>query len=48
MRVKITLICSSCGNKNYIISKNKATHPEKFETMKFCPKERIVTLHREG
>ena len=41
MRVKITLICSSC-------SKNKATHPEKVETMKFCPKERIVTLHREG
>lgn len=42
MRVKITLICSSCGNKNYISSKNKATHPEKVETMKFVPKNELL------
>ncbi|MFC4651467.1 50S ribosomal protein L33 [Lactococcus nasutitermitis] len=47
MRVKITLRCTSCGSKNYISSKNKATHPEKVESLKFCPKERLVTLHKE-
>ncbi|MCL2677102.1 MAG: 50S ribosomal protein L33 [Streptococcaceae bacterium] len=47
MRVKITLRCSSCKSKNYISSKNKTTKPDKVEVMKFCPKERKVTLHKE-
>ena len=47
MRVKITLACTSCKSKNYISSKNKSSNPDKVETMKFCPKERMVTLHRE-
>ncbi|MEY8443446.1 50S ribosomal protein L33 [Lactococcus ileimucosae] len=47
MRVKITLACTICKSKNYISSKNRSSHPGKVETMKFCPKERMVTLHRE-
>lgn len=48
MRVKIDLKCSSCGNKNYLTSKNKATHPDKMQVLKYCPKERKVTLHIEN
>ncbi|MDR1605933.1 MAG: 50S ribosomal protein L33 [Streptococcaceae bacterium] len=47
MRVKINLKCSSCGQKNYISSKNKATHPDKVQVLKYCPKERQVTIHLE-
>lgn len=47
MRVKINLQCSSCGSKNYLTSKNKATHPDKIKVPKYCPKERKVTLHVE-
>ena len=45
MRVKIHLKCSSCGSQNYLTSKNSKTHPDKIEVLKYCPKERKVTLH---
>ncbi|MFU2163532.1 50S ribosomal protein L33 [Streptococcus pluranimalium] len=48
MRVKIHLKCSGCGHKNYLTSKNKATHPENIQVPKYCPKERKVTLHLES
>ncbi|MGT2926642.1 50S ribosomal protein L33 [Streptococcus cuniculipharyngis] len=48
MRVKINLTCSSCQSKNYLTSKNKKTHPEKIQVLKYCPKERKVTLHLES
>ena len=48
MRVKINLECSSCGSKNYLKSKNKTTHPERIQGLKYCPKERKVTLHIES
>ncbi|MGT2661263.1 50S ribosomal protein L33 [Streptococcus urinalis] len=48
MRVKINLKCSECGSKNYLTSKNKTNHPEKIEVLKYCPKERKVTLHIES
>ncbi|EOB23929.1 50S ribosomal protein L33 [Streptococcus pneumoniae] len=47
MRVKINLKCSSCGSINYLTSKNSKTHPDKIEVLKYCPKERKVTLHLE-
>ena len=47
MRVKINLQCSECGSKNYLTSKNAKTHPDKIEVLKYCPKERKVTLHPE-
>ncbi|TWS95283.1 50S ribosomal protein L33 [Streptococcus sp. sy018] len=48
MRIKITLICSVCGSKNYLTSKNKNNHPDKIQVLKYCPKERKVTLHLES
>ncbi|MGT2933283.1 50S ribosomal protein L33 [Streptococcus catagoni] len=48
MRVKINLKCSECGSKNYLSSKNKSNHPEKIKVLKYCPKERKVTLHVES
>lgn len=47
MRIKITLQCQECGSKNYLTSKNSKTHPQKIEVLKYCPKERKVTLHLE-
>ncbi|WEV61094.1 50S ribosomal protein L33 [Streptococcaceae bacterium ESL0729] len=48
MRVKINLRCSECASKNYITSKNKSSHPEKVKVLKYCPKERKVTIHEEA
>ena len=48
VRVKIHLKCSSCGSQNYLTSKNSKTHPDKIEVLKYCPKERKVTLHLES
>ena len=48
VRVKINLKCSSCGSINYLTSKNSKTHPDKIEVLKYCPKERKVTLHLES
>ncbi|EHJ53052.1 50S ribosomal protein L33 [Streptococcus macacae] len=48
MRVKINLKCSQCGSINYLTSKNQKNHPEKIQVLKYCPKERKVTLHVES
>ena len=47
MRVKITLACTETGDRNYITTKNKRTHPEKLELRKYSPRLKRVTLHRE-
>lgn len=47
MRVNITLECTSCKERNYLTSKNKRNNPDRLEKMKYCPRERKVTLHRE-
>ncbi|MGO2315366.1 MAG: 50S ribosomal protein L33 [Pseudolactococcus laudensis] len=47
MRVKINLKCTKCGQQNYISSKNKATHPDKVQVLKYCPKDRKVIIHIE-
>ena len=47
MRVKITLACSECGQRNYDTSKNKKNDPDRLEMKKyykFCKKH---TLHKE-
>ncbi len=46
-RATITLRCKECKSENYITSKNKKLHTEKFSTMKFCPKCNKQTLHEE-
>ena len=44
----IALVCTETGLRNYTTQKNRREHPEKLELMKFCPKLRKHTLHREG
>lgn len=47
MRVNITLECTECGDRNYITTKNRNNTDEKIELMKYCPRLRRRTLHRE-
>lgn len=46
-RAGFTLRCSVCKNENYIATKNKRTHPERFEVKKYCPHCNKMTVHNE-
>ena len=47
VRPKITLACTECKERNYITRKNRRNDPDRLELMKYCPRERKHTLHRE-
>ena len=47
MRVKITLACSECKQRNYVSKKNKKNDPDRIEMMKHCKFCRKHTLHKE-
>ncbi|MFA5561914.1 MAG: 50S ribosomal protein L33 [Eubacteriales bacterium] len=47
MRVRITLACSTCKQRNYETMKNKKTHPDRIELNKFCRFCRKHTPHKE-
>lgn len=47
MRVNITLACTETGDRNYNTTKNKRNFPERLELMKYSPRLRKMTLHRE-
>ena len=36
MRVKITLACDQCKNRNYNSTKNKKNDPDRLELKKYC------------
>ena len=44
MRVKITLACTECKQRNYNTKKNKKNSPDRLEYCRFCKKH---TVHRE-
>ncbi|WP_081698130.1 50S ribosomal protein L33 [Chitinivibrio alkaliphilus] len=44
----ITLECTSCKERNYSTTKNKATHSGRVEFVKFCPRESKRTVHKEA
>jgi large subunit ribosomal protein L33 len=46
-REKIRLVCTEDGKNYYTTSKNKVNTQERLELMKFNPKLRKMTLHRE-
>ena len=46
-RIKITLRCSECKQRNYNPMKNKKNSPEKLEMNKYCPFCRKHTKHVE-
>ena len=47
MRVKITLACTECKQRNYDTMKNKKNDPDRLEMKKYCRFCRKHTLHRE-
>lgn len=47
MRVKITLACEECKQRNYDTKKNKKNDPDRLEIKKYCRFCRKHTLHKE-
>ncbi|MDR2163358.1 MAG: 50S ribosomal protein L33 [Clostridiales Family XIII bacterium] len=47
MRVKITLECTECKQRNYDTIKNKKNDPDRLELKKYCKFCRKETLHKE-
>ena len=48
MRVKITLACTECKQRNYNTMKNKKNDPDRLEMNKYCRFCRKHTLHKES
>lgn len=47
MRVKVTLACTECKERNYTTTKNKRKNPDRIEFKKFCSTCGTHTLHKE-
>lgn len=47
VRVKITLACTDCKQRNYNLTKDKRVHTERMELKKYCPFCKAHTLHKE-
>lgn len=47
MRINVTLQCTETGDRNYITKKNKKNNPGRIELMKYSPRLKKHTLHRE-
>jgi large subunit ribosomal protein L33 len=47
MRVKITMECTECKQRNYDTVKNKKNDPDRLELKKYCKFCRRETLHKE-
>jgi large subunit ribosomal protein L33 len=47
-RPAIQLACTECKTRNYTTRKNKKNDPNRIELLKYCPRERRHTLHREA
>ena len=48
MRVKITMVCGECKQRNYDTVKNKKNDPHRLELKKYCRFCRKHTLHKES
>lgn len=48
MRVKITLACQECKQRNYDSKKNKDKPKERLEIKKYCPFCKKHTVHKES
>ena len=47
MRVTFLMKCTVCGEENYLTEKNKKNDPDRLEMMKYCPRCKKQTLHKE-
>ncbi len=45
MRVKVTMRCSECKQRNYNTMKNKKNDPDRLEMKKYCSRKH--TTHNE-
>ena len=48
MRVKITLACTECKQRNYNTVKNKKNDPDRLEMNKYCRFCKKHTAHKES
>ena len=48
VRIKVTLACTECKQRNYDTTKNKRNDPDRLELRKYCKFCRKHTLHRES
>jgi ribosomal protein L33, bacterial type len=46
-RVKVTLECTECKQRNYDTMKNKRNNPDRMELKKYCKFCRKMTDHKE-
>jgi large subunit ribosomal protein L33 len=47
MRVRITLACNDCKQRNYDTMKNRKNDPDRLEVKKYCRFCKKHTVHRE-
>ena len=47
MRVRVTLACSECKQRNYNTTKNKKNNPDRIEIQKYCKFCKTPTTHKE-
>ena len=47
VRVKITLACTECKQRNYNTMKNKRNNPDRIEMSKYCRFCKKHTTHKE-
>ena len=47
MRVKVTLACQECKQRNYNTMKNKKNDPDRLEMNKYCRFCKKHTAHKE-
>ena len=47
VRIKVTLACTECKQRNYDTTKNKINDPDRLELSKYCKFCRKHTLHKE-
>ena len=47
VRVRVTLVCTECKQRNYDTMKNKKNDPDRLEFNKYCRFCRKHTLHKE-
>jgi large subunit ribosomal protein L33 len=47
MRDIITLECTECKERNYSATKNKRKQSGRVEYLKYCPRDKKRTIHKE-
>ena len=47
MRVRVTLACTECKQRNYNTTKNKKNNPDRIDLKKYCKFCKKHTTHKE-